>query len=407
MTSVCEQGQLNSIEQAITALSELLTRPAVPVATSLEQATGKILAADIRTNLDSPRYDNSAMDGYAFNSADLTTDTHSLPLAGCMAAGDPEQTLPAGHCMQIFTGATIPRGADTVVAQENCLITDDTVSFASFTVGQNIRRQGEELQAGEPLLAKGSRLRAQEIGLLASQGHAVIPTCAPLRIGIISCGNELQTPDNPLQDGQIYDTNRYLLASLLQGWGFTITQYPHLRDNLADTCELLGRAASEQDIVISTGGVSVGDADHLKVAIAQLGQLNLWRVAIQPGKPLAFGSIGNTPWIGLPGNPGASLVTALIIVRPALLAAQGQVHTAVATLPVQADFTRSKARVRQQYLQARLQIARGQLLAGLHPKQSSAMLANCSWADGMVVIAPQQQVQPGDMLEFIPYSELL
>lgn len=169
MTSVCEQGQLNSIEQAITALSELLTRPAVPVATSLEQATGKILAADIRTNLDSPRYDNSAMDGYAFNSADLTTDTHSLPLAGCMAAGDPEQTLPAGHCMQIFTGATIPRGADTVVAQENCLITDDTVSFASFTVGQNIRRQGEELQAGEPLLAKGSRLRAQEIGLLASQ----------------------------------------------------------------------------------------------------------------------------------------------------------------------------------------------------------------------------------------------
>lgn len=407
MTSICEHGQLNSIEQAVTALTQLLARPVQTITTPLEQASDRILAADVSARLDSPRYDNSAMDGYAFNSADLSAGLHSLPLAGCMTAGDPARTLTAGHCMQILTGATLPPGADTVVAQEGCQVINGEVSFANFAVGQNIRRQGEELRTGESLLTKGTRLRAQEVGLLASQGYAAVPTCKPLRIGIISCGNELQTPGNPLQDGQIYDTNRYLLASLLQSWGFTITQYPHLRDNLPDTLALLTRAASEQDVVISTGGVSVGEADHLKAAVQQSGTLNLWRVAIQPGKPLAFGSIGDTPWIGLPGNPGASLVTALIVVRPALLAAQGQTAASPLALPVQADFTRSQARIRQQYLQARLHLEQGRMLAQLHPKQSSAMLANCSWADGMVVIAPQQLVQPGDLLEFIPYSSLL
>ena len=309
--------------------------------------------------------------------------------------------------MQIFTGAVVPAGADTVIPQENCQRDADGVTFGAIKAGQNIRRQGEETRAGDLLLSSGTRLRAQEIGLLASQGHAEVKACRALRIGIISSGNELCEPGSPLESGQIYDSNRYLLASLLQGWGFEVQQYPHLRDNLDDTLHLLTRASEEQDILISSGGVSVGEADYLKSAIEQLGRLNLWRVAIQPGKPLAFGTVGQTPWIGLPGNPGASLITTLIIARPALLAAQGQSRTSVQLLPVAADFEWQKTSIRTRYMQARLQLDKGQLSAQLHLQQSSAMLANCCWADGMVVIPPQQSVEHGDPLEFIPYPMLL
>lgn len=407
MSSVCEQGNLNSIEQAIAALTTLLARPPMTAEVPLEQATGRLLAADLPALLDSPRYDNSAMDGYALHSASFNPQQPVLPLAGCIAAGDPLQPLPAGHCMQIFTGASLPAGADSVIAQENCRVENGQIHFAEAPGGQNIRRQGEEIRAGEPLLTRGTRLRAQETGLLASQGYARVPVCQPLRVGIISSGNELQAPGTELAEGHIYDANRYLLASLLQGWGLAVTQYPHLRDDLDETLALLEQAGREQDLVISSGGVSVGEADHIKTAIRQLGELNLWRVAIQPGKPLAFGRIGKTPWIGLPGNPGASLVTALIIVRPALLTALGQANVQPAALPVLASFARSKARARQQYLQARLEVVDGRLQAVLHPKQSSAMLANCSWADGMVVIPPQHSVQPGDSLQFLPYHALM
>lgn len=406
MNSICEQPALHSIEQAIDALTHLLARPIEAVNVPLARATGQRLSEDVHAQLDVPRWDNSAMDGYALNSADLVNGAGSLSLVGCQAAGDPLRPLPPGHCMQIFTGAPIPFGADTVVPQENCHRQADEVTFNTVKAGQNIRRLGEETRVGQLLLGKGTLLRAQEIGLLASQGHAQVKACHPLRIGIISSGNELCEPGAALADSQIYDTNRYLLASLLQGWGFQISQYPHLRDNLADTLQLLNHASKEQDILISSGGVSVGEADYLKSAVQQLGKLNLWQVAIQPGKPLAFGRVGNTPWIGLPGNPAASLITALVIARPALLAAQGQANTLPQPLPAQADFTRSKPKLRTQYLQARLEVNGDKLLAQLHPQQSSAMLANCCWADGLVIILPHQTVYPGDTVRFIPYQSL-
>ena len=406
MSSVCEQPDMSSIEQAIQALTQLLERPLEVVSLPLLQTHGRLLADDVHARQDVPLWDNSAMDGYALNSADLPQDGGRLPLAGCQAAGDAIRPLPAGHCMQIFTGAAMPPGADCVIPQENCQPDADGVTFGPIKAGQNIRRQGEETRTGQLLLTKGTRLRPQEIGLLASQGYAAVNVCRALRIGIISSGNELRDPGATLEPGQIYDSNRYLLATLLQGWGFEVTQYPHLRDDLDDTLQLLASASQEQDILISSGGVSVGEADYLKAAIQQLGQLNLWRVAIQPGKPLAFGTVGNTPWIGLPGNPAASLVTALVIARPALLAAQGQTDTAPNMLPALADFEWTKTSVRTRYMQARLQVIDGQLHAQLHPQQSSAMLANCCWADGMLVIAPQQQVQPGDQVLFMPYQAL-
>lgn len=406
MHSACERSDLCSIEQAIEALTRLLKHPIELISLPLSRATGQVLAEDIHAKLDVPRWDNSAMDGYALNSVDLNYGNR-LPVAGCQAAGDPLQALPPGHCLQIFTGAPVPPEADTVVPQEDCQRHAEEVEFGRVNAGQNIRRQGEETRMGQLLLRQGTQLRAQEVGLLASQGYAQIKVYRPLRIGIISSGNELCEPGVALASSQIYDTNRYLLASLLQGWRFEVSQYPPLRDDLEDTLQLLSRASAEQDILISSGGVSVGEADHLKTAIQQLGQLNLWRVAIQPGKPLAFGTVGNIPWIGLPGNPAASLVTALIIVRPALLAAQGRIAAPPQPLPAQADFTRSKPRARTQYLQAQLQIDQGQLLARLHPQQSSAMLANCCWADGLVVVPPHQAIQAGDTVSFIPYQTLL
>src|SRR5690606_15642241 len=295
------------------------------------------------------------MDGYALNTADLPASGGRLPLAGCQAAGDAIRSLPAGHCLQIFTGAALPPGANCVIPQEDCQPDAGGVIFGVVRAGQNIRRQGEESRSGQLLLSKGTRLRAQEVGLLASQGYAEVEVSRALRIGIISSGNELRDPGSPLEPGQIFDSNGHLLASLLQGWGLEVHQYPRLRDDLTDTLQLLTRAAAEQDILISSGGVSVGEADYLKTAVAQLGRINLWRVAIQPGKPLAFGTVGSTPWIGLPGNPGASLITTLIIARPALLAAQGQAHTSAQVLPVTADFQWQKTSTRTRYLQARLQ----------------------------------------------------
>lgn len=403
----CEEDRLSSIEDASAALDKLLARPLAVIETPLLEASGRILAQDLPVHLDSPRHDNSAMDGYALRAADLDPTHPVLPLSGCMAAGDSPKALSPGHCMQIFTGASLPQGADTVIAQERCRLEGDRVRFEEATKGQNIRRQGEELRLGETLLAQGIRLRAQEIGLLASQGYDRLPCVAPLKVGLISSGNELKAPGESLADGQIYDANRFLLASLLQGWGCEVHQYPVLRDNLTDTLELLDTASREQDLIISSGGVSVGEADHIKAAVRQLGELHLWRVAIQPGKPLAFGRVGNTPWIGLPGNPAASLITALIVVRPALLAALGQRETNPLILPVQAAFSRNKTSNRPHYLQARLKGESNHLFAEIHPKQGSAMLSNCTWAEGLVLIPAQRQVKEGDWLDFLPYQGLL
>src|SRR5699024_655921 len=301
--SVCDLGNLHSIEQAISALSDTLNPQTATQNLALADALQHILAQSVYAQVDVPQWDNSAMDGYALRADDLQ-HTDSLPLAGRIAAGDqPEQTLPAGHCMHILTGAPIPQGADTVVPQENCTISSANIQFKGYQAGGNIRRRGEEIQQGQLLLKAGTRLRAQEIGLLASQGFATVAVYRPLRIGLISSGNELAELGQPLKAGQIYDINSHSLKALFTGLGFQVTHYAKIPDDLQQNIDSLAKASQEQDILISSGGVSVGEEDHLKNAVSALGQLNLWRVAIQPGKPLAFGTIGSTPWIGLPGNP--------------------------------------------------------------------------------------------------------
>lgn len=406
--SVCELGNLHSIEQAISALSDTLNPQTAMQNLALADALQHILAQSVYAQVDVPQWDNSAMDGYALRADDLQ-HTDSLPLAGRIAAGDqPEQTLPAGHCMHILTGAPVPQGADTVVPQENCTISSANIQFKGYQAGGNIRRRGEEIQQGQLLLKAGTRLRAQEIGLLASQGFATVAVYRPLRIGLISSGNELAELGQPLKAGQIYDINSHSLKALFTGLGFQVTHYAKMPDDLQQNIDSLAKASQEQDILISSGGVSVGEEDHLKNAVSALGQLNLWRVAIQPGKPLAFGTIGSTPWIGLPGNPAAALITALIIARPALLKAQGATACIQQTLSIPALFDWQKARPRQQYLHARLILQEnGQCHVDIHPKQSSAMLIAASWADGLVEIKPHTCVKKGDLVSFISYANLL
>lgn len=407
--SVCDQGALHSIEQAISALKSTLKCQTATQSLALSAAHQHILARSVYAQVAVPQWDNSAMDGYALRANDLQQPDNRLPLAGRIAAGDqPEQSLPAGQCMHILTGAPVPLGADTVVAQENCNISPEQIQFNSCKAGSNIRRRGEEIEQGQLLLEAGTRLRAQEIGLLASQGFAEVEVYTPLRIGLISSGNELCELGQPLKPGQIYDINSHSLSALFTGLGFTVTHYPKMPDDLQHNIDSLAQASREQDVLISSGGVSVGEEDHLKNAVSALGQLNLWRVAIQPGKPLAFGSVSDTPWIGLPGNPAAALITALIIARPALLHTQGATHCSHQILHIPAAFAWTKNSPRQQYLHARLALQdNGQLHVEIHPKQSSAMLIAASWADGLVEIKAQETVEKGDLVGFVSYSNLL
>ena len=405
----CSSSMLRPVDDAIAALLERV--PGVPEieTVSLQDALGRTLAETLQAPFAVPAWDNSAMDGYALRAADLPAAGGCLPLAGRIAAGDAaDSCLPAGCAVRIFTGAPLPPGADSVVAQEDCQLQGEQVCLPPVQAGQHVRRRAEEVDAGAALLAPGQRLRAQEIGLLASFGIARVQVYRRLRVAVLSSGNELREPGESLAPGQIYNTNRITLASLLRGWGLQVLEYPNIPDDPAQTRAALSRAASEADVLLSSGGVSVGEEDHLKQAIEALGQLHLWRLAIQPGKPLAFGEVAGKPWLGLPGNPAAALITALVVGRPFLLRCQGVERVLPTPLRLPAGFAWSKANVRRQYLRARFVVAEeGQASVQLHPRQGSAMLSSACWADGLAVLECQRTLQPGDWVDYLPFSELL
>ena len=404
----CDTSGLKPVDEAI---AELLARvPALPPVehVALSDALGRVLAESLDAPFPVPAWDNSAMDGYALRAADLPAAGGWLPLAGRIAAGDAaDQQLPAGHAVRIFTGAPLPPGADTVVAQEDCQIEADRVHFPGVTQGAHVRRQGEELQAGAPVLQAGKRLRPQEIGLLASFGVARVAVYRRLRIGLLSSGNELREPGEPLAPGQIYNSKRYCLLSVLRSLGMEVHDYEILVDELAASRDALALAASEWDMLITSGGVSVGEEDHLKQAIRELGELHMWRLAIQPGKPLAFGEVNGKPWIGLPGNPAAALITSLVVARPFLLSAQGCTEVLPKPLRLTAGFAWRKPNNRRQYLRARLEQVDGEMRVCLHPRQGSAMLTSASWAEGLAIVERNRTLEEGETVEYLPFSELL
>ncbi|WPN60324.1 gephyrin-like molybdotransferase Glp [Pseudomonas sp. P9_31] len=406
---VCDIGNLMPVDEAISRLLDQAPPPPPAQMVRLDQAMGRVLAADIHSPVNLPAWDNSAMDGYALRAADLPQAGGCLSIGGRIAAGDQAcSPLRAQQTVQIFTGAPLPPGADTVVPQERCRIEGDRVWFPSVSVGEHVRKEGEEVRRGDLLLKAGKRLRAQELGLLAGAGIARVEVYRPLQVCLLSSGNELREPGDPLAPGQIYNSNRYCLAALLRGWGVEIHDYGVMADELAASRHALSLASSECDLLLSSGGVSVGEEDHLKQAIEELGNVDFWRLAIQPGKPLAFGEVAGKPWIGMPGNPSAALITALVVVRPFLLRAQGVTDVLPLPLSVPAGFDWLQRNKRRQYLRARLTSgADGQLSVQLHPQQSSAMLTAACWADGLAVIECEQHVLKHDNVMFLSFADLM
>ena len=404
----CDGNNLRPVDEAI---AELLARaPAPPPVerVTLNQALGRVLAEPLYAPFEVPAWDNSAMDGYALRAADLPAAGGCLPLAGRIAAGDAAaQALPAGHAVRIFTGAPLPSGADSVVMQEQCRLEGGQVWLPPVQGGEHVRRRGEELAAGTQVLGVGQRLRPQELGLLASFGIDRVAVYRRLRVGLLSSGNELREPGETLQPGQIYNANRYSLAGVLSSLGLEVHDYEIMADELAASRDALSLAASEWDLLITSGGVSVGEEDHLKQAIRELGELHLWRLAIQPGKPLAFGEVGGKPWLGLPGNPAAALITSLVVARPFLLRAQGCLDVLPQPLRLPAGFAWRKANGRRQYLRARLEQGDGQLRVCRHTQQGSAMLTSACWADGLALVEVGQTLEEGDLLDYLPFSALL
>ncbi|WLH77137.1 MULTISPECIES: molybdopterin molybdotransferase MoeA [unclassified Pseudomonas] len=405
--NVCDSGDLLPVEEAIEQLLAQAPPPPSTEVIALAQALGRVVADEVFSPLDLPSWDNSAMDGYALRAFDVPEQGGYLEVAGRIAAGHSSDVpLQAGQAVRIFTGAPLPAGADSVVPQERCRVYGQRIWCPPVRLGEHVRKRGEELQRGQRVLSAGKRLRAQEIGLLAAAGIPRVKVYRPLRVCLLSSGDELREPGESLAPGQIYNSNRHLLAALLRGWGVDVHDYGVMADALAASRDALVLASSECDLLLTTGGVSVGEEDHLKQAIQALGKVEFWRLAIQPGKPLAFGQVAGKPWIGLPGNPTAALITALVVVRPFLLRAQGAERVLPVPINVVAGFDWAKPNKRRQYLRARLSPGiDGQLRAILHPQQSSAMLAPACWADGLVIVERGQQVPKGAAVPFLSFAD--
>lgn len=409
--SCCDQAGLMPVEQA---LKQLLT-DALPVTETeqvpLAEALGRILAEDVQSTLDVPPADNSAMDGYALNLADLAEieGQSVLPISQRIPAGVAPLPLQTGTAARIFTGASIPANANAVVMQEQCEERDGSVLLpAGIRAGQNIRPRGQDIAAGAVVLEQGMRLKPQDLGLLASVGIARVTVYRRLKVAILSTGDELVEPGNELVEGQIYNSNRYTLIGLLNSLGIERVDLGRVQDTPEATLAALQQASVTADAIISTGGVSVGEEDHIKAAVEQLGQLKLWRLAIKPGKPLAYGRVGDKPFIGLPGNPAAAFITFCIVARPYLLAMQGATDSRVETVPVTAGFSVAKPGKRQEYYRCRLELdARGQCHAVKYPNQSSGVLSSTSWADGLVIIPIGKVIAEGETVEYLPLAKLI
>ncbi|MFP0194978.1 gephyrin-like molybdotransferase Glp [Pseudomonas sp. PHC1] len=397
-------GSLMPVEEALARLLEMAegSRIVEFEYLPLAQVQGRVLAQDLVSTLDLPPWPNSAMDGYALNLADWTGEP--LPVSQKIFAGQAPESLKPGTCARIFTGAPVPEGADCVEMQENVEIhADERVRFIETMVaGQNIRPQGQETTVGELVLPAGTRLGPIEQGLAASLGCAGLEVVRRVRVAVLSTGDELVEPGTALGPGQIYNSNRVLLCSWLQRLGCEVVDAGILPDDLATTRARLGEL-QDVDLILSTGGVSVGEADFLGIALREEGELTLWKLAIKPGKPLTVGHFRDVPVIGLPGNPASTLVTFALLTRPYLLRRQGVQDVEPLTFSVPAGFVWPQAGNRREFLRGRLEQGR----AIIYRNQSSGVLRSAAWAEGLVEVQEGRVLAEGDLVPFIPLNELL
>lgn len=391
------------------ALAQMLAaaQPVADVETvATLDANGRVLAADQVSGMNVPAMDNTQMDGYAVRAQDCASGAAALPVSQRIPAGHVGQPLQPGTAARIFTGALIPPGADAVVMQEQCELHDGVVTIRHAPqAGEWIRRAGEDIVDGSVILAAGARLRSQELGLAASVGLAQLPVRRQLRVAVFFTGDELTMPGEPLAPGAIYNSNRYTLRALLENLGCSITDFGIVPDTLDATRAVLRDCAQAHDLIITSGGVSVGEEDHVKPAVEAEGRLTMWQIAIKPGKPLAFGQVGQAAFVGLPGNPVSSFITFLMFVRPFILRLQGvQGPVAPRAFSMRADFALPKGDRRNEFLRARINDA-----GGLEPfrNQSSGVLTSTVWGDGVIDNPPNQTIAVGDMVRFIPFNELM
>ena len=408
------RAPLKTLDEALAELlGHALELPGVEAVSTFD-ADGRVLAKDLQSALSVPAHDNSSMDGYALRSSDWAGSDTALQVNQRIPAGSSGHALAPMSAARIFTGAPIPPGADAVVMQEDCIASDAGTEPPAVRVqiqpqpGQWIRRQGEDVAAGDVVLKAGTRLSPASLGLAASIGFDRLEVAPKVRVALFSTGDELVMPGEvaptDMKPGAIYNSNRFFLRALLLRLGCTVTDLGIVPDRLDATIAALKGASREHDLILTSGGVSVGEEDHIKPAVQALGELNLWQIAIKPGKPFAYGKIDAAHFIGLPGNPVSSFVTFLLLVRPFILKLQGSNNLAPDSIAVRADFSWARADKRREFLRVKRNTADG---IDLFNNQSSGVLTSAVWADGLVDNPAGNTIERGDTVRFIPFSALM
>lgn len=407
-----EGGRLMRLDEALALVDGRAATVVEAETIPLADALGRVLAADIVAKRAVPPHDNSAVDGYAVHFDDLDPQADTiLPVGGRAAAGHPfGRAAERGEAIRIFTGAPMPEGPDTVMMQEDCSIVGDGAVRIRPGIkrGANRRRAGEDIAAGITILRAGRRLRPADLGLAASVGAGHLPVFRPLAVALFSTGDEIRDPGEEAPEGCVFDANRYLLGAMLRKLGCRVTDLGILPDRREPVAVALRDAARNHDLVLASGGMSVGEEDHVKAAVEAMGTLHFWRLAIKPGRPLALGQIGRVPFVGLPGNPVAVAVTFLRIARPLILRLSGATDAEPAFYRVRADFEHRKKPERREWLRAKLvRDASGEPVAHKFPRQGAGILSSIVEADGLVELPEAMTyLEPGTMVDFLPFNEM-
>ena len=404
-------GALLSVDDALVRIEQKVTGVVETESVSVSAACGRILAQDVVAAMNLPPHANSAVDGYAFAHADLAPDRITeLPFSGRAAAGHPlGRPAGRGEAVRIFTGAPMPDGTDTVMMQEDCVIDGGRVRLKpGIRKGANRRDAGEDVEEGAIALTAGRRLSPADLGLAAALGRRELLVHRPLRVALMSTGDEIRDPGAQLPPGAVYDSNRFMLAALLGGLGCTITDLGIRPDREAALVDTLAAATAAHDLIVTSGGVSTGDEDHVKAAIERLGSLHFWRLAIKPGRPVALGQVAGVPLIGLPGNPVAVIVTFVVLARPLILKLAGAAAYPLRLFPVQAGFGYRKKPGRREYLRASLERDGDALVAVKYPKDGAGILSSIVQSEGLVVIdEATNDLRPGSAVDFLPFAEVM
>jgi molybdopterin molybdotransferase len=404
-------GDLLTVAAALARIDERVAAAVEIETVPLARTAGRVLARDLVAPIDLPPYANSAVDGYALAHADLApAGATVLPVGGRAAAGHPlDRKLRPGEAIRVFTGAPMPEGADTVMMQEDCVVEAGRVRLKpGIAKGANRRLAGEDVARGLVAIAAGRRLGPAELGLAAALGQSALTVFRTLRVALLSTGDEVREPGLPLPPGTIYDANRFILAALLTGLGCAVSDFGIRPDREAVLADTIAAARVGHDLIVTSGGVSTGDEDHVRAAIERQGSLHFWRLAIKPGRPVALGQVGGVPLIGLPGNPVAAVVTFAVLARPLILKLAGAVAAAPRLYPVRAGFAYKKKPGRREYLRARLERDGAALVAIRFERDGAGIISSIVRSDGLVVVdEPTRELAAGSIVDFLPFAEVI